>query len=125
MAKKILIVDDEAVIRDLSKELLGSHGYEVLTAADGKEGLELARTLKPDLIILDVNMPRMSGFQALREIKKDKKTMSIPVFMLTARGGEDDIRQGMELYADKYLPKPFTPQKMLEEIEETLNLKEI
>lgn len=120
--KRILIVDDEEVIRELAKDLLENKGYQVLTAPDGRKGVEIAKSQKPDLIIMDVNMPRLNGFQALHEIKKDKKTMSIPVFMLTTRNSEDDMRQGMEEYADKYLPKPFTPQKLLQEIEETLGL---
>lgn len=122
-SKKILVVDDEIVILDLAKEMLEKQGYEVLTAPDGKKGLELARSQKPDLVILDVNMPKMNGFQVLSEIKKDKKTMGIPVFMLTTRNAEEDIQKGMEGYADKYLPKPFTPQKLMEEIRETFGLR--
>ncbi len=125
MSKKILVVDDEESIRELTKDLLESRGYEVLTAPDGKKGVELAKSKKPDLILMDVNMPKMDGFKALEEIKKDKKTMFIPVFMLTTRQAEDDIQQGMENYADKYLPKPFTSEKLMHEIEQTFGYKGI
>ncbi len=121
--KKILIVDDEEMIRELTKDLLEAQGFEAITAADGKKGVDMAKSKKPDLILMDVNMPKMNGFQALEEIKKDKKTMFIPVFMLTTRNSEEDIQTGMEHYADKYLPKPFTPEKLIFEIRQTLSYK--
>jgi DNA-binding response OmpR family regulator len=121
--KKILVVDDEEMIRELAKDYLESKGYDVLTAADGKKGLQEAKSKKPDLIILDVNMPKMNGFQVLDELKKDRHTMDIPVFMLTTRKSDEDIRQGMEHMADKYLPKPFMPETLLDEIRKTLAVR--
>lgn len=121
--KTILIVDDEEMIRELAKDYLQSKGYDVLTAEDGKKGLQEAKSKKPDLIILDVNMPKMSGFQVLAELKKDKHTLNIPVFMLTTRKADEDIRQGMEHMADKYLPKPFMPGTLLDEIRKTLAVR--
>ncbi len=85
MGKKILIVDDEESIREPLKEMLVRNGYEVIMAEDGKKGLDEARKKKPDLVLLDVNMPKMDGFKVLEELKKDKKTADIPVFMLTSR----------------------------------------
>lgn len=121
--KTILVVDDEEMIRELAKDYLESKGYDILTAGDGKKGLQEAKSKRPDLIILDVNMPKMNGFQVLEELKKDKHTMNIPVFMLTTRKSDDDIRQGMEHMADKYLPKPFMPEQLLEEIRKTLAVR--
>ena len=119
-AKRILIVDDEEMIRELAKDYLQSKGYEVLIAEDGKKGLQEAQANKPDLIILDVNMPKMNGFQVLEKLKQDSETRGIPVLMLTDSQSGEDKRQGMECRADKYLPKPFMPQALLEEIQKAL-----
>jgi DNA-binding response OmpR family regulator len=121
--KKILVVDDEEMIRELAKDYLESKGYDVIIAEDGKKGLAEAKSKRPDLIILDVNMPKMNGFQVLDELKKDRHTMVIPVFMLTSQKSDEDIRQGMEHMADKYLPKPFMPEVLLEEIRKTLAVR--
>ncbi len=119
--KKVLLVDDEAPLRSLLKSLLEMNGFTCLEAEDGKKGLDEARKHTPDLILLDVNMPKMNGFEVLKNLKKEKKTMNIPVIMLTTRDTQDDMAQGMELYADKYIPKPFDSAKLLEEIRKTLS----
>ena len=121
--KKILVVDDEEMIRDLTREFLEAEGFQVVTASDGRKGVEMAKSQHPDLIIMDVNMPALTGFQALKEIKTDIKTMKIPVFMLSTRNSEEDIQAGMELYAEKYIPKPFTRDKLIFEVRQTLGLR--
>lgn len=117
--KTILMVDDEAAARGLLKDLMQIHGYAFLEAEDGKKGLEQARKHCPDLILLDINMPKMNGFDVLENLKKDKKTRSIPVIMLTTRDTQEDMAEGMELYADKYIPKPFDSNHLFTEIRKT------
>jgi DNA-binding response OmpR family regulator len=114
--KKILMVEDEATVRGLLKDLMQMHGYEFIEAEDGKKGLDEARKHKPDMILLDVNMPKMNGFEVLEQLKKDKKTQNIPVIMLTTRDTHDDMAHGMELYAEKYIPKPFDTAMLMLEI---------
>lgn len=121
--KKILLADDEKTLRSLLQVLLEEAGYEFIEAEDGKAALEKAKKSRPDLIILDVNMPKMTGFQVLEQLKKDSKTRDIPVIMLTTRGGQEDIEAGMELDADKYIPKPFDSKNLIEEIRKTFAVR--
>ena len=123
MTKKILLVDDEETIRHPLAAMLTSQGYEVFQAEDGKKGLDEARKQKPDLMLLDVNMPKMNGFQLLQELKKDHKTADIPVFMLTSRSTAEDISTGIVGFAEKYIPKPFEFSHLLSEIQKTLSLR--
>lgn len=102
---RILAVDDEKNIRDLIKR--GLVGHEVITASDGLTGLEEARRATPDLILLDVTMPGMTGFEVCRHIRSAPDLMSIPVIFLTARGTVDDRLEGFDAGADDYVPKPF------------------
>jgi DNA-binding response OmpR family regulator len=106
---KILIVDDEAGIRELCRVNLVLAGYEVAEAADGQRALELARSENPDLILLDVLMPGMSGWEVLTALRADAATAEIPVVMLTALNSEDDQIRGWEGGAVEYLTKPFNP----------------
>ena len=122
MPHKILIVDDEETIREPLKEMLVQQGYEVLIAEDGKKGLDEARKKRPDLVLLDVNMPKMDGFTVLQELKKDKKSSDIPVFMLTSRSTAEDIAAGISGFAEKYISKPFDFNHLLSEIQKTLKL---
>ncbi len=105
------------------RDFLTREGFEVLEAGDGKKGFEEARRAIPDVILMDVNMPRMDGFQALEKLKKDKKTMDIPVIMLTAKSDGKNMAEGMRLYADKYIPKPYDLQHLLQEIRKTLAIE--
>ena len=118
-SKKILMVDDESAARGLIKTLAEMNGYTFIEAEDGKKGLERAKKDAPDIILLDVNMPKMNGFDVLQNLKKDSKTMNIPVIMLTTRDTQEDMAQGMELYADKYIPKPFDSNHLFGEIKKT------
>lgn len=114
---KILIVDDEATIRRILATRLSMVGYEVIVAADGVEALEKFETEKPDLIVLDVMMPKMNGLQVCQTLRK---TTGIPIIMLTALGEVSDRIKGLELGADDYLPKPFSPKELESRIQAIL-----
>lgn len=116
MAKKILVVDDEVYILHILDFSLGAEGYEVITAADGEEAIDRARVEKPDLVVLDIMMPKVDGFEACRRLKGDPETSQIPVILLTAKGREVDRQMGMEVGADDYIVKPFSPTKLIEKI---------
>ncbi len=107
---KILVVDDDAELRGLVGFALRQDGHQTVEAADGRAGLAVFATEKPDLVILDVNMPRMNGFETLREIRVQSDT---PVMMLTVRSAESDQVRGLDLGADDYLTKPFSPRALL------------
>ena len=121
MGKKILVVDDEIHIVQIVKFNLEKRGgYEVLTAKNGEEGLEIAKSEKPDLILSDVMMPKMSGFQFCEALKKDDEIKPIPFIILTAKGQENDIKTGEDLGVDDYITKPFSPKALLEKVAEIL-----
>jgi len=111
MAKRVLVVDDEQNIVDILRFNLEREGYEVITAEDGVQGLNLARSSDPDLILLDVMMPEMDGFQVCRELRKEDKLT--PIIMLTAREEEADRVMGLELGADDYVSKPFSVRELM------------
>lgn len=110
--KKILVVDDERDISRLIKARVESAGYSVITAFDGAEALKAVKEQKPDLVLLDVMLPKIDGYQVCRLIKFDEKYRSIPVIMLTARAGDSDKEKAMEAGADGYLTKPFQPEEL-------------
>jgi two-component system, OmpR family, alkaline phosphatase synthesis response regulator PhoP len=111
MAKeKILVVDDEEDILELLKFKLSKEGYQVMCAASGEEALRCVRSETPDLIVLDLMLPGMDGIEVARELKNDFHTKNIPIVMLTAKGEEADIVTGLELGADDYITKPFSPR---------------
>ena len=120
---KILVADDSPEIRQFFQDFLPAKGYEILLAVDGEDAVKKAKSKKPDLIILDVNMPKMDGFKALEIIKQDHKGMTIPVIMLTDRQSPADISRGIQGFADKYLPKPFQLETIVKEIEQSLSLR--
>lgn len=113
MPKKILAVDDERHIVRLVEVNLVRAGYEVVTAYDGREALEKVKTEKPDLIVLDVMMPYMDGFEVLKTLKAEPETAEIPVIMLTAKAQDADIFRGWQSGVDCYLTKPFNPMELL------------
>lgn len=110
---KILVCDDERHIVRLIQVNLERHGYQVVTAYDGKEGLEKARAEKPDLMVLDVMMPYMDGFEVLKTLKRDPATENLPVIMLTAKAQDKDVFEGYHYGADMYLTKPFNPMELI------------
>ncbi|MCI0551942.1 MAG: response regulator [Anaerolineae bacterium] len=109
---KILIAEDERDIRDLVAFTLRFAGYEVFTAANGEEAVELAPKVSPDLILMDVRMPRMTGYEACKVMKATPDLKDIPVVFLTARGQETEIQQGLDAGAEEYLLKPFAPDQL-------------
>ncbi len=113
MAKTILVVDDERHIVRLVQVNLERAGYEVTTAYDGVEAIEAVQSELPDMIILDVMMPRMDGFEALKELRANEQTKDIPVIMLTAKAQDADIFKGWSSGVDSYLTKPFNPRELL------------
>jgi two-component system phosphate regulon response regulator PhoB len=115
MASKstILIVEDEEDLREIVIYNLEREGYKVVGVESGEEGLELAISLKPDLMILDLMLPGMSGMDVCRKVKQDSRTQNVPIIIVSAKGEESDIVSGLELGADDYLTKPFSPRILL------------
>jgi len=113
MALKILVCDDERHIVRLIQVNLEKQGYQVVTAYDGKEGLEKIRAEKPNLVVLDVMMPYMDGFEVLKSLRKDPEFETLPVIMLTAKAQDKDVFEGYHYGADMYLTKPFNPMELV------------
>ncbi len=117
MSKKVLIVDDEIHIRALLEqsleELEEDHDVEILSASDGEQGLGMIRQERPDVVFLDIMMPKMNGYEVCRAIKGDPALSLIHVILLTAKGQEADRELGMEVGALKYMTKPFDPDEVL------------
>jgi two-component system, OmpR family, alkaline phosphatase synthesis response regulator PhoP len=125
MTQSILIADDEAHIRILMEqtlEELEDQGVELLIATNGAEALEMIQTQKPDLVFLDVMMPKMNGFEVCQTVKQNEETRSIHIIMLTAKGQEFDQQKGKEVGADLYMTKPFDPDEIVEKALEVLGL---
>jgi len=120
LAKKILIADDDPIIIKLLQVNLELDGYEVVTAEDGAEAVEKAVLTKPDLVILDIMMPRLDGWATLEELKRHPETSNAPVIFLSAKAQQDDVRKGYEAGATEYLTKPFDPSELLSVIEKIL-----
>lgn len=111
---RALVVDDSAVIRELIAVNLELEGFEVTTADDGESALEIASDVRPDVITLDVMMPRMTGFEAVERLREDSGTATIPVVMVTGRAQAADLARGKEVGVDAYLTKPFEPAELIE-----------
>ena len=118
--KKVLLVDDEIDFVDLISSRLESDGFRVKPAYDGEAALEKVETDRPDIIILDIIMPKINGFDVCRRLKADKKYKDIPVIMLTAKFQPSDIKFSLEVGADAYITKPFEPSVLLEKLRELL-----
>jgi len=118
--KKILIADDHAEVVELVRVTLEGEDYEIVDASNGKEALKKVRLEKPDLVLLDVVMPKMDGFEVCRKLKKDPQTKEIPIIMLTAKAQEVEKEKGREVGASDYITKPFSPSALLTKIEEIL-----
>ena len=118
--EKILLIEDEKDILELIAFNLEFSGYDVVKASNGEDGLKLAKKVVPDLVLLDLMLPGMDGFDVCRELKQDKSTRKIPVIMLTARGEDTDIVSGLELGAEDYITKPFSPKILVARIRRVL-----
>ncbi len=112
----VLLVDDDEGLRRLIRTTLGTEHFELLQAVDGEEALQIARQQHPDLVLLDVNMPKLDGFEVCRHLKTEPETSFIKVVILSARGADTDRARGREVGADEYFIKPFSPIQLLNKI---------
>lgn len=117
---KILIAEDEQDIRDLITFTLRFAGYQVIATTDGEEAYQAAKDIMPDLILLDVRMPRLNGYDACKKIKTNDKMQHIPVVFLSAKGQEAEIQTGMDAGATEYIIKPFSPDQLTERVQAIL-----
>ncbi|MGH2706048.1 MAG: response regulator [Actinomycetota bacterium] len=120
---KLLIADDEEGIRSLIRMTLTADSYDILEASDGDEALEMAREHLPQLLFLDVRMPRRSGFEVCRILKEDTRTSSITIVMLTAQAQDSNREEGEAAGADGYFTKPFSPMALLETVDSVLSAR--
>jgi two-component system phosphate regulon response regulator PhoB len=120
MKAKILVADDEPDALELIEVNLKNAGYDVLVAVDGREALQKARAVRPDLILLDIMLPEMDGLEVCKALRRDPATASLPIIMLTARAAEIDRVLGLELGADDYITKPFSPRELILRVKNVL-----
>ena len=119
----ILIAEDERDIRDLIQFTLMFAGHKITVAANGAEALELAPKVKPDLIMMDVRMPKMTGYEACREMKKIEEIKNVPVIFLSAKGQDEEKQTGIEAGAIAYILKPFAPDELTRQIADILKAR--
>jgi len=124
MSKKILIVDDEPNIVISLEFLMRREGFEVLVARDGEEALQTTRSQQPDLVLLDVMMPKLNGFEVCKQIRADQALAGTRVIMLTAKGRQAEITKGLELGADGYITKPFSTRDLVVQVKNLLGAEE-
>jgi two-component system, OmpR family, alkaline phosphatase synthesis response regulator PhoP len=118
--RKVLVIDDEPGIIEIVETNLEGDGFEVISASNGKEGLEKIKQEAPELVVLDVMMPEMDGWEVLRNLERDPETAGLPVIMLTAKAADEDYIYGLEEGAVEYITKPFLPQELVNRIKITL-----
>ena len=120
---KILVVDDEVYILHILDFSLGAEGFDVITANNGETAIAKAKQERPNLIVLDIMMPVLDGYETLKHLKADQDTKDIPVILLTAKGRDVDKRLGFEVGATDYIVKPFSPSRLIERIEEIIGCR--
>jgi DNA-binding response OmpR family regulator len=120
MAKKVLIIEDYPATSEMMANILEAEGIDSIIAPDGATGIEKTRSEKPDLILLDIMMPEMSGFEVCQKLKADPETSKIPIVIVSVKAAEDNIKMGKELGAVEYIPKPFDPFKLIEMVKKYL-----
>jgi len=120
----ILIVDDEEDIIELIKYNLKNEGYAILTATTGEQAIKIAKNARPDLVVLDLMLPGIDGLEVTRHLKKNDDTMDIPIVMVTAKGEESDVVTGLELGANDYISKPFSPRELTARIRAILRRRQ-
>lgn len=120
---RILVVDDEVYILHILEFSLSAEGFEVITASNGEMAIEKAKQIQPDLIVLDIMMPVLDGYETCRRLKRDPSTKDIPVVLLTAKGRDVDKRLGYQIGAIDYIIKPFSPTRLIERIEEIIGCR--
>jgi two-component system response regulator MtrA len=116
----IVVADDDVDIRDLVEFKLTTLGHQVVTVADGSSAVDACRTTRPDLAVLDVMMPGLTGLEAVRELRSHPELKDIPVILLTARAQESDVQTGFDCGADDYITKPFSPKELAGRVEALL-----
>ncbi len=124
MTKKVLIVDDEQNIVISLEFLMKREGFEVMIASDGDEGVRRIRAERPDLVLLDVMMPKKNGFEVCQEIKADPELQSTRILMLTAKGRDTEVAKGLALGADAYMTKPFSTRELVARVRTLLGMAE-
>ena len=120
MSATILVVDDDPVILQLLQVNFEMEGFTVITAADGRQGVDRTRSDRPDIVVSDVMMPKMSGIELVAELKGDPDTAGIPILLLTAKAQQADIGAGMDAGADDYVTKPFEPLDLVDRVNRLL-----
>ena len=119
--KNILLVEDDEFLAELYGTKLGLDGYDVALASDGEKGLKMIKEKKPDLVLLDIILPKMDGFEVLKAVKADKLLKNIPIILLTNLSQKDEVKKGLELGAKDYLIKAhFMPSEVVKKIKETI-----
>ncbi|NQU16735.1 MAG: response regulator [Candidatus Saganbacteria bacterium] len=116
MSKRILSIDDNPANRKIIFDLLTNQGYEIIEAVDGREGLKKAKDLKPDLILMDIQLPEMDGFEVLKLVRAGRETKNIPVIILSSYAMPGDAEKGLAAGCNAYLPKPYNLKELLETI---------
>lgn len=116
MSKKILVVEDSKNISLMVKMCLEKHGYQVIIAEDGVSAMDIIFSAKPDLILLDVLIPRMDGYLVTEALKRDENTKGLPIIMMSAKAQAEDLKKAQALGADDYLIKPFSPETLMEKV---------
>jgi DNA-binding response OmpR family regulator len=122
--KRILVVDDEIYIVHILEFSLTMEGYNILTAFDGEEALRVIEQERPDLVVLDIMMPKLDGYEVCRRLRKEERFSGLPVILLSAKGRSIDREVGLQAGADDYITKPFSPRKLIEKIRELLEREE-
>ncbi|HOE97659.1 MAG TPA: response regulator [Candidatus Sumerlaeota bacterium] len=120
MATKVLLADDEEDVKVVLKMFLESKGYDIVTAYDGLDAIDQARTHKPDVILLDIMMPLVDGFEVCRKLKGDPETAEIPIIMLSAASHAESVQKGLDAGAAEYLIKPFEPEQLVKVLEDVV-----
>lgn len=121
MAYKILVVDDEPSIVRLMEFILARQGHEMLVAVNGEEALQKVRAARPDLVLLDIMMPRIDGYEVARTLRADPETATMPIIMLSAKAQEEDIQRGMDVGVNEYITKPFSPEHLVHVVADYLH----
>jgi len=121
MAYKILVVDDEPTIVRLMEFILARQGHEMIVAVNGEEALEKIQSQHPDLLLLDIMMPRIDGYEVAQRLRADPATAALPIIMLSAKAQDEDIRKGVEVGVDEYVTKPFTPDHLVQVVTKYLD----
>jgi DNA-binding response OmpR family regulator len=117
---KVLVIDDDPVILELLRVNFEIENFEVVTAADGQEGLEKAKSERPDVVLSDIMMPRLDGLQLVVLLREDPRTRSLPVILLSAKAQNAEVQQGLDLGADDYVTKPFDPLELIDRVNAVL-----